>query len=252
MVKHAPSPLRPSTCTQPLWRSTISFTTDKPMPRPPLSRVRPASARQKRGEHHLRLVGREADARVLHADGRHDVAALHAHGNQAPFGRVTNRVRDEVGGCLANHVRVAQHAHALLHLVLQREPESATNASCVATMPAISSPTLTTSFFMGVERLSKRESFKMAFYQAAEALHLGVHGFQALLVGLEHAVHHRFHGGLDGHQRRTQLMCHVGGQTALQLAVALDGVGHRIERLAQVRDLVPRRAARCGPTGRLP
>ena len=41
-------------------------------------------------------------------------------------------------------------------------PESATNASCVATMPAISSPTLTTSFFIGVERLSKRESFKMA------------------------------------------------------------------------------------------
>ena len=75
-------------------------------------------------------------------------------------------------------------------------------------------------------------------YQAAEALHLGVHRFQPLLVGLEHAVHHRFHGGLDGHQRRTQLMCHVGGQTALQLAVALDGVGHRIERLAQVRDLV--------------
>ena len=38
----------PSTCTQPPWRSTISFTTASPMPSPPLSRLRPASARQNR------------------------------------------------------------------------------------------------------------------------------------------------------------------------------------------------------------
>ena len=48
MVKQAPLSFSPSTVTNPLWRSTISFTTDRPMPRPPLSRVRPASARQKR------------------------------------------------------------------------------------------------------------------------------------------------------------------------------------------------------------
>ena len=48
MVKQAPLPFSPSTCTQPPWRSTISFTTARPTPRPPLSRLRPASARQKR------------------------------------------------------------------------------------------------------------------------------------------------------------------------------------------------------------
>ena len=38
------------------------------------------------------------------------------------------------------------------------KPESATNASCVATMDEMRSPTLTTSSLMGVDLFSKRES----------------------------------------------------------------------------------------------
>ncbi len=42
-------------------------------------------------------------------------------------------------------------------------PESETNISWVAMMPAMSSPTFTTSSFMGSARFSRRDSFKSAF-----------------------------------------------------------------------------------------
>ena len=42
-----PTPGQERTSNQPPWRSTISFTTARPTPKPPLSRLRPASARQK-------------------------------------------------------------------------------------------------------------------------------------------------------------------------------------------------------------
>ena len=73
------------------------------------------------GEHHLRLVGRKADARVAHGDGAHALVAGNADGDGAALGRIAHCIGDEVGRGLADHVRIAAHAHAALHLVDELE-----------------------------------------------------------------------------------------------------------------------------------
>lgn len=172
---------------QPLWRSTISSHHGSPMPRCcRFARACPASARAK-SANTICPSGVRSMPVFLHADGRHDVAALHAHGKSSPLSDGNEpRSRDEVGGLPGEFMSaVAQYAHRLApSLYFSVRPESATTAR-VRLMPAISSPILTTSFFMGASG-SKRESFKMASTRRRGAAP-GVHGFQAF-VGLEHAV----------------------------------------------------------------
>ena len=114
------------------------------MPKPPLSRGcgRHPRARSA-GEHHLGFVGRKTDARVAARRWRHmRVAALDTLTVMvAALGGVAHRIGDEVGRGLADHVRIAAHAHAALRtgVVLKLEARvGRRRPRCVATMPLMS------------------------------------------------------------------------------------------------------------------
>ncbi len=191
-------------------------------------------------EHHLRLVGRKADARVLHLDGRHDVAAANAHRDAPAFGRVAHGVRNEVGRCLADHVGVAEHRHAPFHLIGEREVRIG-DERLVRCHDALDELSHVHDFALhGRRAVLEARQLQNGVDEAAQALHLGIHRFQTLFVGFEHAVHHGLHRGLDGHERRAQLVRHVGGQAPFQLAIALDGVRH-------LSNVSPRRAISSSP-----
>ena len=59
-----------------------------------------------------------------------------------------------------------------------------------------------------------------------------------LLIGLEDAVLDGLDRGLNGHERRAQLMGDIAYELTLEVAVALDGVGHLVETLPELPELV--------------
>ena len=141
-------------------------------------------------------------------------------------------------GGLPDHVGVAEHPHALFRNVLQRQARIG-HEGLVRGHDARDELAYVDDFFLhGVRAVFQPRKLEQGVHQAAQALHFGVHRLQTLLVGFEHAVHHGLHRRLDGHERRPQLVRHVGGQAPFQLAVLLYRFRHLVERLAQTRDLV--------------
>ena len=59
-----------------------------------------------------------------------------------------------------------------------------------------------------------------------------------LLIGLEDAVLDGLDRGLNGHERRAQLMGDIAYELTLEVAVALDGVGHLVETLPELPELI--------------
>ena len=59
-----------------------------------------------------------------------------------------------------------------------------------------------------------------------------------LVVGRKHAVLHGLDRHQHGHQRRTQLMGNVAGESVLKLDIALKVVGHAVKGLAELANLV--------------
>ncbi len=189
-------------------------------------------------EHHLRFLGRKADAGIAHHDLAHKVALLGHHRDGAAFGRVAHGVRNQVRRGLAQQVGIAVHVHVRVVLELQAQAlfvdvrlmGGNNRREHFGKVHLLALDGLGAAFQAG--KLQQR------IYQARKAAHLGVQRFQALLVGLEHAVDHGFHRGLDGHQRGAQLVGHIGYQAPFQLAVLLHGIGHQVEHVAQAGDLV--------------
>ena len=173
-------------------------------------------------EDHFHFFRRQADARVLHHDGRHQVARCHAHGDRAAFRRVPYRVRDKVCRRLAKHVGVSEHHDLGLALVGQRQA-GVRNERFVRCNDALHKFADIQQVFL--HRLAAAFQARQAqerFDQASEALDFGVHRFQALCVRFEHAVDHGLDRRLDGHERRAQFVRHVRGKATLQLAVFFD------------------------------
>ena len=77
-----------------------------------------------------------------------------------------------------------------------------------------------------------------AVHQARQARDLAAHKRQMLLVAVVHAVLHGLHGRQHAHERGAQLMGHVVGEALLKLAVVLDLLGHLIERLAELAQVI--------------
>lgn len=74
--------------------------------------------------------------------------------------------------------------------------------------------------------------------QTTQTTRLERDGVEMLLICFEDAILDGFDRGLNGHERRTQLMGYVADELTLEVAVALDGVCHLIETLAELTELI--------------
>ena len=79
--------------------------------------------------------------------------------------------------------------------------------------------------------------------QARQARDLAAHERQVLLVAIIDAVLHGLDGSEHAHERGAQLVGHVVGEAALELAVVLDLLGHLVKRLAELTQVVLARDA---------
>ena len=189
-------------------------------------------------EHHAGLFLSKADAGVAHGDGGHDVALLHRHRDVAALRRVAHGIGDEVGRGLADHISVAHYHNVGLGVVLQGEAGIGHEHLVGGDDARDELADVDDLLLHGLAAVFQTRQLQQRIHQPRQALDLGIHGDQALLIGLVDAIDHGLHRGLDGHERGAQLVGNIGGEAPLQIAVLLHRLGHDVEGLAEARHLV--------------
>ena len=197
-------------------------------------------------EHARAVLLGNTHARVGDLDHGVGAVAQESHADGAALGRVAGRVRQQVTHRLREAVGIRVHRKPGLQRILQHVPGRLHERARTLDRGTHGSGCIER--HDGELRGSGLQPRKLhdRLREAPQPHGLVMDEREAFRVGGQHSVLHGLHGRLDRLQRRAELVGDIGGQLLLVPSLGFHGIGHLVERHAEVGHRVaPGHAGTC-------